>query len=135
MNLSDELEALFASLSGEVSKVAHETETAETADAGLTSEELVAAGEIMAHAFANRVLEKLAGSGVPAAGGGSENPIASPRSAWEQAAARLAAMHSRKLSVGDDTSVRAEDTIGNGAGHNKGKAGPTGPVNSQRALG
>lgn len=132
MNLSDELEALFASLSGEVSKVAH---TEETSGTDMTSDELVAAGEIMAHAFANRVLEKLAGSGVPAAGGGSENPIASPRSAWEQAAARLAAMHARKLSVGDDTSVRAEDTIGNGAGHNRGKAGPSGPVNTQRALG
>lgn len=133
-NLQSDLEALFAQFSGEVKKEAQAAPVEDDAQVKL-AEDLYAAGEIMATGFVDRALEKIAGSGVPAAGGGQADPIASPRSVWESVAARLAAAHGRKSSIGDDTSVRAEDEVGKGAGHSKGKAGATGVVNTQKNLG
>jgi len=135
MTYDSELEALFATLSGEVQKVAAApvAAPATTEDHVKLAEDIYAAGEIMADAFVNRALEKLAS--VPAAGGGTIDGNSSPRSTWESIAQRIATAHGRKASVGDDTSVRTEDNMGGGAGHNKGKAGPTGTVNTQKSLG
>lgn len=131
---NNDLEALFSSLAQETEKVAEAVEineTVEAPEAVVEDHEKIAAdlragGEILANAFVDTVLEKLAAA-VPAAGAGSEVPIASPRSRWEAVAARLAGMHGRALGVGDDTSVRAEQ---DGA-----LSGATGTVNKQRNLG
>lgn len=128
---NNDLEALFSSLAQETEKVAEAvTETPEAVEAvedhEKIAEDLWAGGEILANAFVDSVLEKLAAA-VPAAGAGSEVPIASPRSRWEAVASRLAGMHGRALGVGDDTSVRAEQ---DGA-----LSGAKGTVNKQRNLG
>jgi hypothetical protein len=128
---NNDLEALFSSLAQETEKVAEAvTETPEAVEAvedhEKIAEDLWAGGEILANAFVDSVLEKLAAA-VPAAGAGSEVPIASPRSRWEAVASRLAGMHGRALGVGDDTSVRAEQ---DGA-----LSGAMGTVNKQRNLG
>ena len=129
---NNDLEALFSSLAQETEKVAEAvTETPETGEAVVEdhekiAEDLRAGGEILANAFVDSVLEKLAAA-VPAAGAGSEVPIASPRSRWEAVAARLANTHGRALKPGDDTSVRAEQ---DGA-----LSGAMGTVNKQRNLG
>lgn len=91
------------------------------------AEDLFAAGEIFGNSAANAMLEKFAGSGVPAAGGGSNNPIDNPRSKWEAVAARIAMAKGRSMSPGDDTSVRAEQ---DGALH-----GDSGFSNTARPLG
>ena len=128
MDYNTNLEELFDSLAEGVEKIASQEETApevanETASNDEShqklAEDLYAGGGIMANGFVDEVLAKLAGSGVPAAGGGSANPTQSPRSKWEQRAARLAAMHGRATAPGDDTSVRAEDTSYPGAGTNR----------------
>jgi hypothetical protein len=128
---NNDLEALFSSLAQETEKVAEAVETPETPevvaeDHEKIAEDLRAGGEILANAFVDTVLEKLAAA-VPAAGAGSEVPIASPRSRWEAVAARLATMHGRALGVGDDTSVRAEQ--------DDALSGAPGMVNKQRDLG
>ncbi len=129
---NNDLEALFSSLAQETEKVAEAvTQTPETSEVVADNhekiaEDLRAGGEILANAFVDSVLEKLAAA-VPAAGAGSEVPIASPRSRWEAVASRLAGMHGRALGVGDDTSVRAEQ---DGA-----LSGAAGTVNKQRNLG
>ncbi len=130
---NNDLEALFSSLAQETEKVAEAvTETPETSEVVADNhekiaEDLRAGGEILANAFVDSVLEKLAAAAVPAAGAGSDVPIASPRSRWEAVASRLADMHGRALGVGDDTSVRAEQ---DGA-----LSGAAGTVNKQRNLG
>lgn len=138
-----DLDELFASLTQEVEKVASEAEVTETAPAAVETNDdtmdklasdLQAGGEIMANAMVNRVLEKLAAA-VPAAGGGSEDPIASPRSNWEAVAARLATMYGRQLAPGDDTSVRAEEAGYAGGGSQSHRSGAHGVVNPQRDLG
>ena len=138
-----DLDELFASLTQEVEKVASEAEVTETAPAAVETNDdtmdklasdLQAGGEIMANAMVNRVLEKLAAA-VPAAGGGSEDPIAAPRSNWEAVAARLATMHGRRLAPADDTSVRADDAGYPGHGSDTHRSGAAGVVNPQRDLG
>lgn len=143
MDYNTNLEELFDSLAEGVEKIASEETTQEPVQETAQNDEshqklaedLYAGGGIMANGFVDEVLAKLAGSGVPAAGGGSANPTQTPRSKWEQRAARLAAMHGRATAPGDDTSVRAEDTSYPGAGHNRGKGGAMGSVNSQKDLG
>ncbi len=129
-----ELDLLMQSVRGgeEVEKVAEASEevseeAGSEGDVTKLAEDLMAGGEIMGNAMFDTVLAKIAGSGVPAAGGGSANPIAKPRSAWEEAAARLAKLTGRNTSIGDDTSVRAEQ---DGALH-----GSKSFKNSARALG
>ena len=132
-----DLDELFASLTQEVEKVASEAEVTETASDDTMDKlasDLQAGGEIMANAMVNRVLEKLAAA-VPAAGGGSEDPIAAPRSNWEAVAARLATMYGRQLAPGDDTSVRAEEAGYAGHGSQSHRSGAHGVVNPQRDLG
>lgn len=136
-----DLDELFASLTQEVEKVASEAEVTETAPAvenddtmDKLASDLQAGGEIMANALVNRVLEKLAAA-VPAGGGGSEDPIAAPRSNWEAVAARLATMYGRQLAPGDDTSVRAEEPGYPGHGSQSHRSGAHGVVNPQRDLG
>lgn len=135
-----DLDELFASLTQEVEKVASEAEVTEAAPAAnddtmdKLASDLYAGGEIMATAMVERVLEKLAAA-VPAAGGGSEDPIASPRSNWEAVAARLATMYGRQLAPGDDTSVRAEEAGYAGGGSQSHRSGAHGVVNPQRNLG
>jgi hypothetical protein len=130
---NNDLEALFSSLAQETEKVAAAVEMTETVEAAPAvedhekiAEDLRAGGEILANSFVDSVLEKIAAA-VPAAGAGSEVPIASPRSRWEAVAARLAGTHGRALKPGDDTSVRAEQ---DGA-----LSGAKGTVNKQRNLG
>ena len=135
-----DIDALFASLTQEVEKVAEEAGVQENSvadDASLEklAAEAYAAGEIMAAGFINAALEKLAGSGVPAAGGGSEDPIARPRSSWETVAARIAEMHGRRLQPSDDTSVRADAAGYKGHGSMSHRSGATGIVNPAKALG
>lgn len=136
-----DLDELFASLTQEVEKVASEAEVTEAAPAveyddtmDKLASDLYAGGEIMATAMVERVLEKLAAA-VPAAGGGSEDPIAAPRSNWEAVAARLATMYGRQLAPGDDTSVRAEEAGYAGGGSQSHRSGAHGVVNPQRDLG
>jgi len=136
-----DLDELFASLTQEVEKVASEAEVTEAAPAVANDDtmdklasDLYAGGEIMATAMVERVLEKLAAA-VPAAGGGSADPIAAPRSNWEAVAARLATMYGRQLAPGDDTSVRAEEAGYAGGGSQSHRSGAHGVVNPQRSLG
>jgi len=130
---NNDLEALFSSLAQETEKVAAAVDMTETPEAALAvedhekiAEDLRAGGEILANSFVDSVLEKIAAA-VPAAGAGSEVPIASPRSRWEAVAARLAGTHGRALKPGDDTSVRAEQ--------DNALSGAKGTVNKQRNLG
>lgn len=128
---NNDLEALFSSLAQETEKVAEAVETPETPqvvteDHEKIAEDLRAGGEILANSFVDSVLEKIAAA-IPAAGAGSEVPIASPRSRWEAVASRLAGMHGRALNPGDDTSVRAEQ--------DHALSGAMGTVNPQRSLG
>jgi hypothetical protein len=58
--------------------------------------ELYAGGQIMAEGFIDRFIEKLAGSGVPAAGAG----INAPRSGWESIAKKVENMHNRPPMMG-----------------------------------
>ena len=137
---NNDLEALFSSLAQETEKVAEAvTETPEAPEAVVEdhekiAEDLRAGGEILANAFVDSVLEKLAAA-VPAAGGGSEDPVAAPRSNWEAVAARLATMYGRQLAPGDDTSVRAEEAGYAGHGSQSHRSGAHGVVNPQRDLG
>lgn len=132
---STELSQLFGELAQETEKVAEaQVEVVENDDAQVKlAEDLYAGGGIMANGFVDQILEKLA-MGIPAAGGGSAVPIASPRSRWEQAAAKLAKTHGRGMTPGDDTSVRAEDGSYPGSGQNTAKGGAKGSVNTQKDL-
>ena len=124
MDISSDLKALFDSTQEqEHEKVASENvsevddlEPQEDDSLRKFAEDLHAGGEIFGTAVANTIIEKLAAAGIPAAGGGSMVPTQKPRSTWESVAARLAGMHGRSASVGDDTSHRAEGGGQPGAG-------------------
>jgi len=115
------VEALFAQLSknsgaeatAEVEKVASAAPATEVKQEDGSIEklasELYAGGQLFAEGFADRLIEKLAGSGVPAAGGGMHR-----ESKWQSVARKIDNLNSHK-GVGDNSSVRAEAEAISGA--------------------
>lgn len=116
-----DVDALFAELRKNSDAEAPETQEVEkTASAEPKKEEgesmeklageLYAGGQLFAEGFADRLIEKLAGSGVPAAGAG----IASPKSKWEAVGKKIERLKSHG-GVGDNSVVRAEAEAMSGA--------------------
>jgi hypothetical protein len=88
------------------------------------AEDLRAGGRMFADGFVDRAIEKLAGSGIPAAGGGTLRD-----SKMEQIASKIGAIKGATSGKpGDNTSVRAE-------GHHGAMSGAKGAVNPAKALG
>ena len=96
---------LFKTASAEPERVEEPVveESAPEADMSKVAEELVATGGLLADAFVDRVLEKIA-MAVAAGGGGT-----APRSMVQQIAEQIAQRHGKGMKPGDDLLIRAED--------------------------
>lgn len=122
------VEALFAQLrkdstvetaEAEVEKTASAEEVQQDENLEKLASELYAGGQLFAEGFVDRMIEKLAGSGVPAGGGGKDR-----KSKWQAVANKIDALHSA-TTVGDNSSVRAEAEALSG---NKGVANKAKPL-------
>lgn len=117
------VEALFAQLrNNSDAEATQEVEkTASAGDEGMEklASELYAGGQLFAEGFVDRFIEKLA-AGVPAGGRGLHHG-----SNWQNVTSRIAKLKGEHMTVGDNTSVRAEEEAISGA---KGVVNPQKPL-------
>ncbi len=107
-----------ASAAEKVAEVATEEKVEENMEK--LASELYAGGQLFAEGFVDRMIEKLAGSGVPPAGAG----LGGAKSKWKAVSDKIDSLHTHRA-VGDNSSVRAEKEAISGA---KGVVNPAKPL-------